>query len=133
MWGHEQRHVAEAITGALEPSPQADNVDRICRLLLAADRYAVTHLRAYCLHCLALMFERLSSASAPPHLREVFEVTAAPPLRACLMVQGNPRSYLFLLHRTVLAPSAPFRERPRCACALECSAHLLQLRVWDPA
>ena len=70
-----QRHVAEAITAALEPSPfQAEEVERVCRLLLAADRFAVAHLRSHCLRSLAIMFERLSSSAAPLHVRAVFEV-----------------------------------------------------------
>lgn len=70
-----QRHVAEAIAAALDPSPALpEDVDHICRLLLAADRYEVAHLRAFCLHRLALMFERLSSTTANAKSRAIFEV-----------------------------------------------------------
>lgn len=70
-----KRHVAEAIAAELaEPSAgRADQVEHVCRLLLAADRYAVSHLRDHCLCCLAVMFERLSSSAAPADVRAVFE------------------------------------------------------------
>lgn len=90
-----QRHVAEAIAAELaEPSAgRADQVEHVCRLLLAADRYAVSHLRDHCLCCLAVMFERLSSSAAPADVRAVFEVrlhmcSSAAQLLWCLQQAG---------------------------------------------
>ena len=83
-----QRHVAEAITAALDPrSSRADEVEHTCRLLLVADRFAVAHLRAHCLRCLAVMFERLSSSTAPADVREVFEVSKI--ARACVCMSNS--------------------------------------------
>eukprot|EP00884_Botryococcus_braunii_P013836 jgi/Botrbrau1/22453/Bobra.0091s0055.1 len=73
---HMKRAVAEHVIEAWEISPPK-TLERLCRVLLAADGFSVALLREHCLRRLAAAFDRVSHPAAPEFERLTFETFVA--------------------------------------------------------
>ncbi len=115
-----QRAVAECVVASWEASPPR-TLERVCRVLLAADAFSVTLLREHCLRRLAAVFDRVSHPAAAEQERVTFESFVA-----AVAPQVCPASPPLTL--PISLPPSPLLSSPSPLLSHACATHAHVLR-----